>query len=395
MGAFRSRSVRAISLIVAVVALIVVFLQVRDAVGRTASTPLAARLDAVFERLVPDGQAGCAAAVHQGDGLVWTGARGYAVTAGRHPITDETLFGLGVTTQRFTGTAVLLLAHQGRLDLDAPISRYLPGLPAWSRSVTSWNLLLGTSGIPNAHDLLGQQTGGPITNGTVRAAIAKVPQLTFRPGTGGDDTDGDYVLLGDIVRAVTHRSLAAYLATEVFPAAGLHSAVLDRDPRGPDVAASYQQPTDAEPYRDEAWRTVGDIGLHMTAKDLATWGAQYWHPTVGGAEVARQRMRTVRGTDAGIIPGAKPVSSAFSWGTGIGVWTVDGGRLVAGSTSPDEATFSEDAFQSDLVVIPSQHLAAAALCNHLAPEPHVASELAMRLLGVMRGRPVRHPVPYP
>jgi CubicO group peptidase (beta-lactamase class C family) len=261
--------------------------------------------------------------------------------------------------------------------------------------VRIWNLLLGTSGIPNTHDLLRGHGSEPIGNGTVLAAVSNVPRLDFRPGTGGDDTDGDYVLLALVVETVTHRSLAAFLATDVFPAAGLHSAVLDRDPTGPDVAASYQHATDAEPYRDESWRTVGDIGLHATAKDLATWGAQYWHPTVGGAVVARERMRTVRGDDNGIIPGAKPVSSAFSWGTGIGVWTVEGGRLVAGSAGPDEAWFSEDAFQSDLVVIPSQHLAAAALCNHLQPDPHVASELAMRLLGVMRGRPLPHPVPYP
>ena len=67
MRLFRSRTIRALVLVAAVVGLVVVFLQVRQASGRTAATPSVVALDDLLRKAAPDGQAGCAAALYRDD----------------------------------------------------------------------------------------------------------------------------------------------------------------------------------------------------------------------------------------------------------------------------------------------------------------------------------------
>src|SRR5262249_45092444 len=59
-----------------------------------------------------------------------TQTAGYGVTNVENPlpVTPDTLFQIGSITKTFTATAAMRLAEQGRLDLDAPVRRYLPDL---------------------------------------------------------------------------------------------------------------------------------------------------------------------------------------------------------------------------------------------------------------------------
>jgi CubicO group peptidase (beta-lactamase class C family) len=384
MRAVRSRTVHGLALAAVAVVLVAVFLQVRSVAGRTTSSLLIGRLDAIFTRLVPGGQAGCAAAVYRGNGLAWTGARGLADVARRRPITDDTVFGIGYTSEQFTATAALLLAQRHRLALSDPLSRFLPGLPAWASRVRVRDLLRHTSGIPDEHRLLPAEPRRPVTSRVLLAAVART-RLDFPPGTAGSASGGDSVLLGLVVQAAAGRPLADVLATEVFRPAGI-SAVLDRRPRGDDVAESYQVPIDTIPYREDGWRTVGEIGVHTTAKDLATWGAQYWRPTVGGPGLLKARMRVLRTDERGaVLPGTTPRPGEVDGGPGITVWADARRRLLVRAPGSDGNGFGEDGFVSDLVVIPHERLAAAVLCNHQQPSRRRAGAIAIELLRAVRG----------
>ncbi|MBF9068995.1 beta-lactamase family protein [Streptacidiphilus sp. NEAU-YB345] len=78
--------------------------------------------------------------------------RGYGVTNVDHPtpVDPDTLFRVGSTTKTFTGTALMRLVERGRIDLDAPVRRYLPEFavadPTASRKVTVRQLLNHSSG---------------------------------------------------------------------------------------------------------------------------------------------------------------------------------------------------------------------------------------------------------
>ena len=85
--------------------------------------------------------------------MVWAAARGVADLAAGRPIETATTFPIASVTKQFTATVVLLLAHEGRLSLDDPLSTWVPGLPPWSDSVTVAQAMHMVSGIPDYVDL--------------------------------------------------------------------------------------------------------------------------------------------------------------------------------------------------------------------------------------------------
>ena len=59
--------------------------------------------------------------------IVWSGGYGYADQEQKIPATAETLYRVGSISKLFTDTAAMQLVEQGRLDIDQPLRKYLPG----------------------------------------------------------------------------------------------------------------------------------------------------------------------------------------------------------------------------------------------------------------------------
>lgn len=94
---------------------------------------------------------GLALAIVEGDRIAYTRGFGCARPRGETP-SPQTPFVLGSTTKSFTALAVMQLAEDGRVDLDAPAQRYLPWFrvaePQASAEITVRQLLNQTSGLP-------------------------------------------------------------------------------------------------------------------------------------------------------------------------------------------------------------------------------------------------------
>lgn len=69
------------------------------------------------------------------------------------PVTRETVFEIGSISKQFVVAAVMLLAEEGKLDLDESVHRYLPELPGEWLGVTTRQLLTHTSGIPDYEEI--------------------------------------------------------------------------------------------------------------------------------------------------------------------------------------------------------------------------------------------------
>jgi CubicO group peptidase (beta-lactamase class C family) len=63
------------------------------------------------------------------------------------PVSNETVFQINSVTKAFTGVAIMQLVESGKLDLAAPASRYLDGLPMAWQAVTIEQLATHTSGL--------------------------------------------------------------------------------------------------------------------------------------------------------------------------------------------------------------------------------------------------------
>jgi CubicO group peptidase (beta-lactamase class C family) len=246
----------------------------------------------------PD-QPGCSAAVGRDGTVVWAGARGLADRAAGTPLTPATVFDIGSVTKQFTATAALLLAADGKLGLDDPLSRHVSGLPAWQGRITVSQLIHHTSGIPDYPDLLRRQgtaSTDRVTSERARRAITAVTRPDFPAGARFAYSNSNYLLLGEVVGAASGAPLPRFLAARVFEPLGL---TMTLDPTGPvpGKAMSYVSGSDAPAVWP--WETAGDGGIQTTPTELVRWGDNYRTGKVGGAALLDAQVADPVRTDLG------------------------------------------------------------------------------------------------
>src|SRR6266704_3272008 len=84
--------------------------------------------------------------------LVWSEGFGYADAARKRPVTRATRFRIGSVSKPLTAAAVALLYEEGKLDLDAPVQRYVPTFPDKGYPITTRQLAGHLAGIRHYKD---------------------------------------------------------------------------------------------------------------------------------------------------------------------------------------------------------------------------------------------------
>jgi CubicO group peptidase (beta-lactamase class C family) len=113
------------------------------------------RIDAlVAQHMRANGTPGVALAVTSREGLLRVETYGYADIKSRRPVTPETLFEIGSISKSFTAICLLQLREEGKIDLQQPVTKYLPWFSVQSRfePITVHHLLTHTSGLPRDRD---------------------------------------------------------------------------------------------------------------------------------------------------------------------------------------------------------------------------------------------------
>ncbi|MEU4250253.1 serine hydrolase domain-containing protein [Amycolatopsis sp. NPDC026612] len=223
----------------------------------------------------------------------WRGRAGVGdVTTGAKPDTGGR-FRIGSVSKTFTATLVLKLAAKGRLGLDEPISKYLPGLLPYPEPITVRQLLQHTSGLPR--DLAPQYTWTTLPEldterfvhfGEVEAIHDSTGQpLLFPPGTGWSYSNTGYNVLALLVEKLTGRRFEQVLADWITGPLHLAETFLPRDfPLVPDPALHgyeqlYPAPhalTDVTVYNLSRYFGAGNI--ISSATDLN----RFFHALLGG-----------------------------------------------------------------------------------------------------------------
>lgn len=179
----------------------------------------------------------------------WTGAAGVGNLRSGAPVPPDARFRIGSVTKVFTATVVLQLAAERRVDLDAPVRRYLPGLlTADYDRLTVRQLLNHTSGLPSPKlpDDIEWAVDHRYDRWTqeriVREALLNTPVFT-PPGSKQQYTNMGYIVAGMLIEKVTGHSYAREMQDRIFRPLGLRdTSVPGNDPtiRGPH-AHGYQQ----------------------------------------------------------------------------------------------------------------------------------------------------------
>ena len=118
----------------------------------------AAAIDALLEKSFPVDRPGAAVVVVREGKTVYRGARGMADLEMGVALQPDMVFRLGSITKQFTAVAILMLAEEGKLSLQDPIEKHLPGYPTQGHVITIEHLLTHTSGIQSYTDMPGWMT---------------------------------------------------------------------------------------------------------------------------------------------------------------------------------------------------------------------------------------------
>ena len=267
--------------------------------------------DLLARTLDPD-EPGCSAAVGIEGEVVWTGAGGASDLAAGRAIDDATTFDIASVSKQFTATAVLILAHEGKLSLHDPLSRWVPDLPEWSDEVTLEQLMHHESGIAEYIGLL-VDGGAALTDRTSQQdavdAMAAA-DVDFEPGERFAYSSSNYVLLAEVVRAAAGQELPDFARKRIFEPLGL---AMEIDPFGasPDNTGS----SSARAYvRDPAggnwdpggsrWEQVGDGSVQTTPSELVRWADNYRTGDLGGEDLLAAQLTDAANVGEGARYGA-------------------------------------------------------------------------------------------
>ena len=189
--------------------------------------------------------------------------------------TAQTRFQVASVSKQFTAAAVLLLAERGRLRLDDPVERWLPGCPPAWRSMTVHHLLTHTSGIGHWDAIPLLDPLRPAAPGDLLAMIQQ-SALRAAPGRAWSYSSPGYILLGQIVQAASGQTYAAFLSEHIFAPLGLSATSAGAAPADGPVARGYRdgQPVPSWEMSFQAgtgniWSTAADLTRFTAAVDSA------------------------------------------------------------------------------------------------------------------------------
>ncbi len=241
-------------------------------------------------------------------------AKGYGLANVEHqvPAKPETVYQAGSVGKQFTAAAVLLLAEDGKLQLDDPISRYLDGTPAIWKGITVRQLLTHTSGIRNY---------GPrdfnyrldVTDQDFLAKVASFP-LDFAPGSRWRYSDTGYVLLGMLISKVSGVSYGEFVGQRILRPLGMDATrVISEEDIIPNRAAGYrllQRAVKNQEWVAPSYNRMADGCLYTTVLDLAKWDAALYTEKVLKKASLEQMLTPVKLRDGETYP------YGFAWRIG-------------------------------------------------------------------------------
>jgi D-alanyl-D-alanine carboxypeptidase len=262
------------------------------------------------------------------DGHTWRGASGVADVDTGRPVRPGMRQRVGSVTKTFTATAVMQQAERGRIRLDAPIGDYLPHLVPGERGrrITVRMLLNHTSGIPDyipyafpslkgwdpadasPESLDGNRFRQFDPAELIELGLSAPPAA--EPGAPtGVYSNTNYLLLGQLLEAVTGMPAEEYITRHVIERAGLRHTGF---PRGPRIEGPHSRMYEAlygliDPPRDYSvynmsWVTTG-AGLVSTMEDLNRFYARLLDGRIVKRSTLAEMQRTVpvRALDGSMI----------------------------------------------------------------------------------------------
>lgn len=256
--------------------------------GQSLPDSTISKVDQLFEKWNKADRPGCVAGIVQEDKLIYAKGFGLANLENKTPNTPASSYYMCSVSKQFAGYAVALLAGAGKINLDNDIHAYLPWLGDFGKTITVRHLLHHTSGIRDDIGLAQIAGSGTdlLNQPTAIALLKRQRTLNFTPGEKFSYSNSNYVLLAEIVKAVSGQSFPDYTTAAIFRPLHMSDTRFVGDPTTviPNRAASYWQEDD-QSFRNSPQYvyTFGDGGLFTNVPDMAKWISNCYTPKAGTA----------------------------------------------------------------------------------------------------------------
>ncbi|MGD2153229.1 MAG: serine hydrolase domain-containing protein [Gemmatimonadales bacterium] len=280
------------------------------------------------------GTPGMSVAVGIDGRVVWSEGFGYADVEHRVPVWEETKFRIGSVSKPVTAAAVGLLVEQGKLDLDAPVQRYVPSFPEKRWPITTRLVAGHLAGIRHYRDeeFLSGRRYDTVLEGL---EIFQDDTLLFEPGTRYSYSSYGWNLISAIVEGASGEEFLPYMQKNVFDALGLvHTAPDYTDSIIPHRTSFYERYRDGAvlnaPYVDNSYKWAGG-GFISTPEDLVRFGFAHLRSDFLKPEMVAELWRSQATNDG------ESTGYGIGWGAvvedGVVTRASHGGGSVGGTTS--------------------------------------------------------------
>ncbi|HEV2669164.1 MAG TPA: serine hydrolase domain-containing protein [Blastocatellia bacterium] len=221
---------------------------------------------------------------------VWSEGFGFADRERQIQACPSTRFRIASVSKTLTAAAMARLYEQGRLDLDAPIQKYVPGFPDKGRTITARQLASHRSGVRGYHDDLEAVSLDNCRSVTASLEHFKNDPLAFAPDSDFLYSGYGYALLGAVIEGASGEDYLTCIRRQVFEPLQMSHTVEDQvDAPAPNQSRFYDNVT---PYSVDGLTRPsprGDLscklpsgGFISTAEDLARFGSAHIPALEGG-----------------------------------------------------------------------------------------------------------------
>jgi CubicO group peptidase (beta-lactamase class C family) len=325
-------------------------------------------IDSLFQAYAGDSKPGASVVVIHDGTVVARRAYGMADLGRRVPASPETDYRLASVSKQFTAMCIMLLAKDGKLQLDQPVRAILPELPAATGAVTIRHLLNHTSGLWDYEDLVPESRTAQLDDNDVLTLLASKDSLYAAPGTAYRYSNSGYVLLGIIVARVSGMPVPDFLRARIFGPLGMTATVAHVEgsdtvphraygysPRGGGFEQTDQSVTSA---------TLGDGGIYTNVDDMTRWDRALSETTL--VDAAMMQLATT----PPVLPRGAPTEYGFGW-------FIDSYRGEMRWRHTGETS----GFHNAILRFPARHFTVIVLTNRSSGEPDaIAERIADRYL---------------
>ena len=320
--------------------------------------------DLVQEALDQEKMPGAVVVIGRREGVVFRKAYGFRQTVPEKvPMKIDTVFDLASLTKPIaTATSVMVLVQQGKIDINATVATYLPDFAANGKdNITILHLLTHTGG------LIADNSIDDYKN-TPEEAIQKIYALKSHAAPGAEFTYSDvgFIVLGQIVKAVSGTDVHEFSQKATFQPLGMHEtgylpgdALKSRAAVTQEREGRWMQGEVHDPRAYALGGIAGHAGLFSTADDLSKYAVMMLnHGQLGEAKILSPETFTLMTTAIEVPRGRR----ALGWDARTG-YSSNRGDLMSSSA------FGHGGFTGTGIWIdPSQNLFVLFLSNRVHPD---------------------------